>query len=447
MEGFNKVDKKNTKVGRLRPKRPVGVLSEQEFRNLLAQIENPKSFIIPVFPRLALPSLVPSEHFMLKNLPFYEVSCLVDSEACQAHLKEGQKETLRQAPATGRLSSSFVVCPPTQRNKKYVTRPVQRARTPSLASPSSSSSLSSSSSSNKPEARVGVLVPPIICEEEEMTSNLRVGFRERKRKCLSKSIIVNPSSLKKTCPKPTIDPLSKSILSTIVAVVTSNPNKKPSSIDDISYHKARKPFIVLENISEESFKCLHSSPPRLKATYVPSQQEQITVEIDENSSQYFMTLLPYNTLDTVIACILHMKDYTTFETTKMKQSKTMRAYIAHNMDGNEELLADLEKAKSEVVAAQKLVEAEALDLAEKKEVMAAKKENVEKKVARLRQELQDLHSRFAAQKEDLEANYHKQGDDMFFYGHKYCMKKHRVANGIPSFSSDDNKDEFLACPA
>lgn len=34
----------------------------------------------------------------------------------------------------------------------------------------------------------------------------------------------------------------------------------------------------------------------------------------------------------------------------------MRAYTAHNMDGNEELLADLEKAKSEVAAAQKLVE-------------------------------------------------------------------------------------------
>lgn len=34
----------------------------------------------------------------------------------------------------------------------------------------------------------------------------------------------------------------------------------------------------------------------------------------------------------------------------------MRAYIAHNIDGNEELLADLEKAKSEVAAAQKLAE-------------------------------------------------------------------------------------------
>ena len=103
----------------------------------------------------------------------------------------------------------------------------------------------------------------------------------------------------------------------------------------------------------------------------------------------------------------------------------------------------MRKAKKENETSQ----AEALDLAEKKEVMAAKKENVEKEVAWLRQELQDLHSRFATQKEDLKANYHKQGDDMFFYGHKYCMKKHRVANGIPSFSSDDNKDEFLACPA
>ena len=251
-------------------------------KNLLALIENPKSFIIPVFPQLAPPSLVPSEHFMLKDLPFYEVSCLVDSEACQARLKKGQKETLRQAPATGRLSSSSVVHPPTRRNKKYVTRPVQRARTPSLTSPSSSSSssssssLSSSSSNNKPEARVGRLVPPIICEEEEMTSNLRVGFCERKRKCLSKSIIVNPSSLKKTCPKPTIDPLSKSILSTIVVAVTSNPNKKPFSIDDISYHEARKPFIVLENISEESFKCLHSSPPIQRQPMSPASRRYLS---------------------------------------------------------------------------------------------------------------------------------------------------------------------------
>ena len=34
----------------------------------------------------------------------------------------------------------------------------------------------------------------------------------------------------------------------------------------------------------------------------------------------------------------------------------MRAYVAHNMDENEDLLANLEKAKSEAAATQKLVE-------------------------------------------------------------------------------------------
>ncbi|RVW82921.1 hypothetical protein CK203_038374 [Vitis vinifera] len=49
--------------------------------NLLALIDNPKSFIIPVFSRLAPPSLVLGEHFVLKDLYFYEVACLADSKA------------------------------------------------------------------------------------------------------------------------------------------------------------------------------------------------------------------------------------------------------------------------------------------------------------------------------------------------------------------------------
>ena len=61
-------------------------------KNLLALIDNPKSFIIPVFPHLALPSLVSGEHFMLKDLPFYKIDRLVDSKACQAHLEEREKK-------------------------------------------------------------------------------------------------------------------------------------------------------------------------------------------------------------------------------------------------------------------------------------------------------------------------------------------------------------------
>ena len=89
-----------------------------------ALIENPKAFIILVFPRLVPPSLVPDEYFMLKDFHFYKVACLADSEAHQAYLekreKKCQKETLRQAPATGRSLSSSTVRPSAYKKKIHV---------------------------------------------------------------------------------------------------------------------------------------------------------------------------------------------------------------------------------------------------------------------------------------------------------------------------------------
>lgn len=74
--------------------------------------------------------------------------------------------------------------------------------------------------------------------------------------------------------------------------------------------------------------------------------------------------------------------------------ETMKAYIAHNMDKNEDLLASLEMTKSEATAAwkfaeegggllrkteeeEKVVKVEARWLAEEKEVMAINKKKVE----------------------------------------------------------------------
>lgn len=78
--------------------------------------------------------------------------------------------------------------------------------------------------------------------------------------------------------------------------------------------------------------------------------------------------------------------------------------------------------------------------------MAAKKEKTKEKFTRLRQELQDLRARFAAQNEDLETDYQKQVDDMFFYSYQCCIKKHGIANDTPIFPSDDEEDEFLGGP-
>ena len=84
----------------------------------------------------------------------------------------------------------------------------------------------------------------------------------------------------------------------------------------------------------------------------------------------------------------------------MEATETMRAYIAHNMDRNEELLASLEMAMSETAATRNLAEegacllrkveeeeashVEACCLAEKKTTMAAKKKKVEEEFAQLR---------------------------------------------------------------
>lgn len=140
----------------------------------------------------------------------------------------------------------------------------------------------------------------------------------------------------------------------------------------------------------------------------------------------------------------------------------MRVYIAHNMDDNEDLRARLELAKSEAAATRKLAKegvellrktkegkeatkVEACRLVEEKEAMEADKKNVEEEVRRLRQELQELRARFSIQKEELEAEYRKQVDDMFFYGYRCCIKKHGIAQDTPNFPSDD-EDEAVGDP-
>lgn len=92
-------------------------------------------------------------------------------------------------------------------------------------------------------------------------------------------------------------------------------------------------------------------------------------------------------------------------------------------------------------------QAEAHRLAKEKATIEAKNEKFKEEAVRLRQELQDIWVGFFAQKEDLEADYQKQVNNMFFYGYQCCMKKHDIANHIPRFPSNDDEDKFLGGPA
>lgn len=89
-----------------------------------------------------------------------------------------------------------------------------------------------------------------------------------------------------------------------------------------------------------------------------------------------------------------------------------------------------------------VVEAEARQLAEEREVG---KKKVKEEAKWLRQELQELQARFSIQKEKLEVEYQKQMDDMFFYGYRCSMKKHGITQDTPRFPSND-EDETVGGP-
>nr|CAN80544.1 hypothetical protein VITISV_010895 [Vitis vinifera] len=85
------------------------LLIENNLKTIIAQ---PKPFMIHLLIRLAPLTLVPGEHFVLKNLPFYEVARLADVEVWQTLLyaqeKKCQKWTLRQAiGSTSQATSSL----------------------------------------------------------------------------------------------------------------------------------------------------------------------------------------------------------------------------------------------------------------------------------------------------------------------------------------------------
>lgn len=106
-----------------------------------------------------------------------------------------------------------------------------------------------------------------------MTSNLRARFHKWQRKGLSESIAIDLFPSKKTYSTPGLNSPSKSTPPTPATVIALSLDEKPSAIDDISHHQMRKPFIVLGNINEDSFKCLNSSPLSLKPAHVPSREE------------------------------------------------------------------------------------------------------------------------------------------------------------------------------
>ncbi|RVW36973.1 hypothetical protein CK203_103668 [Vitis vinifera] len=340
-------------------------------KNLLALINEPKSFVIPVFSRVAPLSLVLGKHFVVKDLPFYAGRPLVVRRA----------RTPPPAPSSFPLTSS------------------------------SSLSLSSSTPNSEPEARA-----------------------EWVR--LSESIAVSPSFSKKAYLKhaylePTSAPVLVPVSLTIVVEIIPKPKEKLSSTDDIAHHEPRRPFTGRNHFSEESLNCMASSPSHPKPSYVPNWEE-----VAELLRQRY---LPHH----AYAGLHGFRECGSGDSQSPKPYATVHSAILLVGSCQDHEGVDLLKRVEEEKEA---TQAKAHRLVEKNETMEVGKKKAEGETGRLSQELEELWTRFAIQKEELEAEYQKQVDNMFFYGYHYCMKKHGIAQDTPRVSSDEEK-EVVSGPA
>ena len=254
-------------------------------KNLQAVVKESQSFILLILLRLAPRTLVPDEHHVLKDFPFYEVAYAVDSKAFQDCLEQREKKRqdgmLRQAPTTNRSNSNSIIRLLVNKNFFFFIQPVQRAPTPpfasllpytSTSSPSSSSFTTSIESnieddllaaSTEPEIGVEPVVPPITWEEEkeeDMAANLRTRFKERQCKHLFKSIMVIPSLSKRPylviiCPEPIL-----AIASVPVPSAATTSIYPP--IEEVLYPKPRRPSFSSAQLDDDFVECVAFVSPR-----------------------------------------------------------------------------------------------------------------------------------------------------------------------------------------
>ncbi|RVW27621.1 hypothetical protein CK203_099147 [Vitis vinifera] len=225
-----------------------------------------------------------------------------------------------------------------------------------------------------------------------MVVNLRAAFKERQCKRLSKSITVIPPPSKRPypeilCPWPIL--AIAPILTPSAVVVGDNP-----STEEVAHPELRRPSSCLVQLNDDSVECVASIPPHPQASRTPSREE--ITELMKTTPTFpsrpnFPSAL--RTLSSPLAC-----PFVTDVQNLMRQRallfkwlevvKAMRAYIAHNMNDNEELHAKLKAVEGELAAVGKIID-EGVGLLKKAEegkgaVKAEARRLVEKEVIEAR---------------------------------------------------------------
>ncbi|KAL6349755.1 hypothetical protein AAG906_001642 [Vitis piasezkii] len=122
--------------------------------------------------------------------------------------------------------------------------------------------------------------------------------------------------------------------------------------------------------------------------------------------------LPHGTPESVLSRIKPIQDHTAVKTAEVKT------------------VADGAMLLKEVEEEREVAKTEACWVKEEKEVVEAKCKDAKKK-------LKELWARFATEKKELEDEYQKQVDNIFFFGYQCCMRKNDITQDIPSYPFDE----------
>ncbi|RVW67486.1 hypothetical protein CK203_063048 [Vitis vinifera] len=109
----------------------------------------------------------------------------------------------------------------------------------------------------------------------------------------------------------------------------------------------------------------------------------------------------------------------------LRISDHMKAFVSQRMSGERGIALEIGAGRSHEALRIELVEAKS-----REEAIDARLHEAESETALLRGEVRQLRNR--AQREELEADYQKQVDEMYFFGYRCCMKKHGIKRDVPS---------------
>ncbi|RVW99507.1 hypothetical protein CK203_021370 [Vitis vinifera] len=389
-------------------------------RNLLAVVREPQSYVTNILPRRSPKRVVSGEHFVLKDLPFYERARKADAKARQERLdqreEKRQEGTLRKALGEKERDSPPAARPPTTKEKKKTKKTlaqVLRIAAPTLKASSSSCSFlqlvvfHQGPSSPQPDPESAGL--QVVDEPEEMRNT-------RPAPEVSTLVATRPDedgpSASSAAPPDAAGPSA----ATMVQADTPGPGS----------------HVVVDTPMSEGVPDEKSS----RAAAVPPSREELMEMLkgvpcftDAEARLLFGTsesVVPYSqplqertileTAEVVIANIRHMMRTREQLFKRLQVAEAMRAFISQHPGGVEELRAQLKKVEAKLATAQKVVadgseqlcrvegekeviRAETDILKKEKEALEGQVNEVGREILQLKRDTEELWASLAAQKE------------------------------------------------